>query len=314
MSLRTGVVDQSRSFFIYADTSDAGPDQAARRKALRSSLVDVGNILYFDWNCSIHQYHLIVKDQLQTVDAFLNALNPVFKDHPGKYFASVAKIANYWRERVGSFIDTWEAMHGVSTDVNYRRYPLQVVAGRWGSIDAAEEFYLARGKMRLKPVLLAMLSSAMKATKPKAQEKDKADDLADDLDEREAYRIKMSKYSSGACAAVQSDLFWVLLRLLHVARGPLRHFFLWCQKYSNQRPLLKLVTGFADRIMDEFSELYNTFDSWFQDAFEEASAEIPEAVWPLLRGLCIKIIVTSAGSFEMRIRSLTKKSLVLKHY
>jgi len=90
------VIDQSRSFFIYADTSDAGPDQAARRKMLRASLNDVGNVLYFDSNCSIHQYHLIVKDQLQMVDAFLNSLTPVFSDHPGKYFASVAKIANYW--------------------------------------------------------------------------------------------------------------------------------------------------------------------------------------------------------------------------
>jgi len=276
---------------------------------LRASLNDVGNVLYFDSNCSIHQYHLIVKDQLQMVDAFLNSLTPVFSDHPGKYFASVAKIANYWRERVGSFIDVWESMFGVTADVNYRRYPLQVVAGRWGSIDAAEEFYLARGKARLKPVLLALLSSAMKATKQRGN--DSKDALLDDLDEREAYRIKMSKYTSGACGAVQSDLFWVLLRVLHTARGPLRHFFLWCQKYSQQRPLLRLVTGVADLIMDEFTDLYNTFDSWFKDACVEANADLPEEVANLLRGLCVKIIVTSAGSFELRIRSLTKKNLGL---
>ena len=101
-------------------------------------------MLYFDLNCSSYQYHLIVKDQLQLVDSILKSLGPIFANHPGKYFVSVGEIAHYWRECVGNFIDAWEAMFGV-TDVNCRRYPVQAVAGRWGSIDAAEEFYLVEG-------------------------------------------------------------------------------------------------------------------------------------------------------------------------
>ena len=307
---RTGVIDQSRSFFLYTDTSDAGPDQAARRKKLNAALNDVGNILYFDLNCCIHQYHLIVKEQLVLVDRFLQSVEQVFKGgHPTKYFASIAKISHYWRERVSPFVDTWEKMFGCTADVNYRRYPLQVVAGRWGSVDSAEEFFLARGKARLKPVLLALLSSAMKAKKTDKSDKAQDESLLDDLDGRAAYQIKMSKHSSGACAAVQSDLFWVLLRLMNTARGPLRHFFLWCQKYSQRRPALRLVTETADQIMDEFTALHNTFDSWFRDALKEASASLPTPLLTLLRGFIVKVIHSSAGGFEMRIRSLTKKIL-----
>ena len=311
--VRTGAVNQHRSFFIYADTSDAGPDQAARRKMLRSALVDVGNILYFDTNCAIHQYHLIVKEQLLAIDSFLKELQGTTGCENicvNKYFASIAKISYFWRERVSAFIEAWEFQFGISTDVAYRRYPLQVVGGRWGSIDAAEDFFLARGKKRLRPVLLALLSRSMKAKKNLPTETE--EDLRDCLDDRATYQIKMSKYVSGALSAVQSDLFWLLLRVAHTARSPLRHFFLWCQKYAQRRPLLRLVTGFADRIMDEFNDLYLTLDEWFQSAVDELDAAgIPVDILGLLKSFCLRLLITSAGGFEMRVRAMAYKLLNL---
>ena len=47
-----------------------------------------------------------------------------------------------------------------------RRYPLAVVGGRQGSIEAAEEFLLLRGKDKVVPVLLEVLSKHMRADKP----------------------------------------------------------------------------------------------------------------------------------------------------
>ena len=103
-----GLVSEENSFFIYADVTDAGPDQSLRRKLMRSALADVPHILYLDGNCLMHQYHLIVKESLVHIDAFLQSLlrEPTFdaswcRGGVGfsKYFASNAKIAHYWRER-----------------------------------------------------------------------------------------------------------------------------------------------------------------------------------------------------------------------
>ena len=138
------------------------------------------------------------------------------------------------------------------------------------------------------------------------------EDLRDCLDDRATYQIKMSKYVSGALSAVQSDLFWLLLRVAHTARSPLRHFFLWCQKYAQRRPLLRLVTGFADRIMDEFNDLYLTLDEWFQSAVDELDAAgIPVDILGLLKSFCLRLLITSAGGFEMRVRAMAYKLLNL---
>ena len=193
---------------------------------------------------------------------------------------------------------------------SYRRYPLQVVAGRWGSVDAAEAFYLARGKERLKPVLLALLSSSMKAKKAEPKPATATtDDLLDNVDERAGYNIKMTKYSTGALAAVPSDVFWCLMRLVHTARGPLRHFFLWCQKYARKRPLLRLVTGKADQIQQEFTHLFQSLDIWVDAAINEMHIDLPPTIRTLLRGLCAKLVLTGCGGFEMRIGSMVRKPL-----
>ncbi len=273
----------------------------------------------------IHEYHLICKDSLLLIDTFLNEL----RDHGGitKYFASVAKVVHFWRERVGLFIQKWESMHGVGLDVAYRRIPLCVVGGRWGSIDTAEEFFLTRSKSLLKPVLAAMLSKHIKAkpakhdtvskTKPTPTPSDnnKGDqagadlhDLQDDLDSRAAYQIKMSKYISGASAAIHSDVWWLLLRVAHETRRPLRHFFAFAQKYSQRRMLFRLVTGKADEIMAEFDKSFLTLDEWFGKALLEAEVSLPTSLIATLRCLASKLVITQAGGFEMRIRAPTKLS------
>ena len=204
-----GLINPQNNFFIYADCTDAGPEQVARRKMLRSALADIGHVLYFDCNCIIHQYHLIVKESLLLIDKVLlgwrdteNACrgNAAF----GKYFASAAKLANYWREHVDEFIQKYEAIHtgAEKSSMPYRRFPLKVVGGRWGSIDQAESFYLERGKKLLQPVLMAVLSSSMKAEK-KADTLPAGDDpmdLQDDLDARQGYQLQMSKWASGVWA------------------------------------------------------------------------------------------------------------------
>lgn len=328
---RKGVLDPHNNYFVYSDTSDCGPDQAARRRLLRAALHDVGNVLYIDQNCLIHQYHLVVKESLILIDSFLEQVRNWRVDVGcdggvsgacPKYFASMAKLIHFWRDKLALFIDTWETFHGTvsyssSTDsespISYRRAPLTVVGGRWGSVDSAERFLLERGKARLKPVLAAMLSKHIKSskTRPPSSKPDDGPistelDLRDDLDGRQAYQIKMSKYIAGAHDAIHSDMFWLLLRVAHCARGPLRHFFLWVQKYSQRRMLFRLVTQKADEILREFDQLYNSLDQWFGKALEEANTNLPNHIVTMVRMLAAKLVIRGAGGFETRVRAMTK--------
>ena len=179
-----------------------------------------------------------------------------------KYAGSIGKLVNYWRENLGDFINHWETINGTqqpAQGVSYRRCPLRLVSNRWGSVRSTEMFILQRQRKLLQPVLLALFSKRMKsATKPsgesergsragpkakhgaksgktdKTRKTDKTDALLDDSS-RETYNIKLSKWASGACAAVLSSLWWLLLEVSQKTRAPLTHFFLWIQSSDEDK-------------------------------------------------------------------------------
>ena len=63
--------------------------------------------------------------------------------------------------------DSWEQLHEESTSLEEqklgRRYPLAVIAGRWGSIEAAEDYLLLRGRTAVTRAMLSVLSRHMKS-------------------------------------------------------------------------------------------------------------------------------------------------------
>ena len=139
------------SIFIFCDTSDAGPDQASRRRQMKAAVADLQCLYYLDANC-LHQLHLIVREDLQLIDSFLKGLHEAHPDVAAgfhAYAANLAKCCNFWRSHVAEFIDAWERIHGFGkitsrTDpdpVRYRRFPLAVITGRWGSIENCEAFF-----------------------------------------------------------------------------------------------------------------------------------------------------------------------------
>lgn len=237
-----------------------------------------------------------------------------------KYTASIGKLVNYWRENLGDFINTWEKINGTnqpSDKVNYRRCPLRLVSNRWGSIHSTELFILQRKRDLLQPVLLAMLSKKMKAAKEsKAKNKTgkgskEKPDLLDD-DSRETYNIKLSKWASGACAAVLSSLWWLLLEVSQKTRGPLTHFLLWCQSESARKQsrgiILELVTNKANQIMCEFRNTLLSLREWFQKAVQDVRAnDLPEDLLHATESFASKLILESASDFYMRVVRQTEK-------
>ena len=114
--VREGTLDPAASVFVWADTTDAGPDQAARRRHIQAAVAKLDGFFYIDINCCLHQFHLMVRDNLQIIDVFLKSLDS--DDVTGgfqAYTASLAKCANFWRTHVSQFVDAWEAVHGFCT-------------------------------------------------------------------------------------------------------------------------------------------------------------------------------------------------------
>ncbi len=322
--LRCGHIGED-NIFVYCDTTDAGSDEASRRRKIAAAVAPINNILYLHCNCLLHQAHLAIKDGLETVDKYLHQLSQLHPEVTNgftRYFSNVGKLSNFWRERVAEFIVLFEKIHGdCGHGVNYRQYPLAVIAGRWGSIHSAEDFLLTRGRAFLEPVLMALLSKYMKAAKQSQNNHDKHDDDVqpaggDDkkkkkrkrndsliLDEEQhEYRLKMSKWTGGTLATISNSLFWLQLRLQNTARGPLTHFMNYVQKYSTDKLLMRLVCGTSQQFLDEYRKLIDTFPTWFEQAVEEAkAADLPKFVLDQVRSLTMKLLLSMSSSFNVRI-------------
>ena len=209
---------------------------------------------------------------------------------------------------------------------------MRVVSGRWGAVDVAEAFFLARGRGYLQDVLLAVLSKRTKAAKPDEQQcaeeppskkrrktqvekpsagddkkRDDAAALMDD-DSEETYRLQLSTWASGAFAAARCSVFWLFIRLEHEVRSPLSYFFCWTQKHVNDEMLLKLVTHQANAIMQIFDKLDKTFDQWFANAVQEMKAtDLPQDLLGVIKSFALKQLVTASGNFHLRVVSVTLK-------
>ena len=175
------------------DVSDKGSDQSSRKKRISAGLAGNESILYLSGDCFLHNFHNAVKDGLKLIDELLDeCFNPITLNGFTKYFSSLSKLVHFWREKAKDIMTAWEEVHdpthhhpsrpsadganGANTgsedavqrsDVYEllklgRRYPLCVVSGRWGSVEAAEEFILQRGRKNILPVLLQVLSRSMK--------------------------------------------------------------------------------------------------------------------------------------------------------
>ena len=192
--------------------------------------------------------------------------------------------------------------------VAYRRCPLQVISGRWGSIESAEQYFLLRSRQLLVPVYLSVLSKYMKAAKTHTKSDDAASALLDNQEDRQQYRMKLTKWAQGSLAAVQNSMFWLFMIVGSIARSPLTHFFAWVQKNSGNRLLQQLVTGKAAKFMNESKQLLHTFDHWFGEAVTEASAsDIGPEQMELVRTLAFKLVLRSAGSFHLRVAMHTTR-------
>ena len=326
LSIRCQTLGQKTVFFFF-DTTDCGPDQISRKRKLAAHIhaaqmaSNVVNLIYLPGSCLLHQYHLICQSGLSYIDSCLSAASGFFGSDENefrKYFASLAAIANTWRERASSVIHEWERLFG--PEQQGRQFPQHVLQGRWGSVDNAEQFYLARGREKIQKCLLKVISRYMKADKSKAPEAnepkpgEEGDDdagagvnaLADaEIDERRFYRIKLSKWFSTSFRALTSPIFWFILHISHKIRSPLRHFLHFTQKYStprNSENILLLLVEKIQCFQSEWVLLALHAPTWIQEALEESQcSSLRESVQEKLKLLACRLLFKTGNAFDVRI-------------
>ena len=118
-------------------------------------------------------FNACVKDGLCLVDDLLNTLfSKESLSGFTKYFGSIGKVVNTWREKASEVMEVWDRVHqdaDKDTQRLGRRYPLAVIGGTWGSVEAAEDYLLMRGKSAVVAVILEVLSGHMKANSQEQQ-------------------------------------------------------------------------------------------------------------------------------------------------
>ena len=210
---------------------------------------------FVDWNCSMHQGNLVVKSSLRLLDLRMSEAKFGFK-----YFSTLAKLTNVWRENARSLLEIWVAIHGdlSAADKAIKMAP-RCIAGRWGSVSKTEAFLMNAGehetaaafKMLMgKKGPRTLLTSAIADEPETASSNAVIPDIAmepvhnqpqalaapscralvqdsaiDDcrLEEQAEYRNKMGRWFREAYVALVDPKFWLVVSVASRTRQPMDH-------------------------------------------------------------------------------------------
>ena len=92
--------------FVINDCSDNGGDCAALKRQIEVECFFASNVLAWPTDCLIHSYHLAVRSSFGLIDSLLQGTRS------WRYFSTVAKIMNVWREVLPGFFATFRQFYG----------------------------------------------------------------------------------------------------------------------------------------------------------------------------------------------------------
>lgn len=122
--------------FVFMATTDQGSDQAKFKRTVAFEVAHHKHIQFWSVDCLMHQVQLTVRSGLTICDRIMKNSGSKFK-----YFGSLAKLVNTWRESHKAIFSQWGKNWGDESSLEFAwRLPPRCLAGRWGSVVVAEEF------------------------------------------------------------------------------------------------------------------------------------------------------------------------------
>lgn len=315
--------------------TDAGADQVYARSSIRQHVSDCTNILFFDYSCVVHQFHLTVKYGLILTDECLKQVHahlPAGNLHVKHYFGSLAKTSNTWRSHAVAVSKQWDIDNGALLSAKGRKIPQHCLVGRFGSVDGTEAHYIDLGQERVTKCLVTTLMHRLPNRVPKTKRKregqlDDDDDganvqegaqenapvnvqgaeqgiVSDPLDEVKEYRLKMTKWRTATVDACKCSIFWYLIHLCNWARAPLRHYYHWIMKSDKDIPtLLGLATGKALSFMSEFDKMLGELPTVVESVLLSSgcTASLNIQAQAQLKLLALRVFTGQCASFWRRL-------------
>jgi len=269
-------VDVLRKLRIYITCTDGGSDQVYARKLWAFETMDDLFTFFVDLNCLLHIGQLIVKSGLDRADVWMKRFNQRWK-----YFASVAKLINVWRDLARAVYVLWHRLYGFSSAQEHAsQMPPKCIAGRWGKIWEVEQFVCARNTNGFLAIVLKGAIEKKIDITVALPDRDMAAlhdvsiaDIDDPrLEETDEFRRRMGRWRRDTLGLLDASLFWLLVRLMNAAHAPLMAHFHFMDKKRNQDEIEMKGTAVVQLICGRSTELLSGFDKIFNDTtFQEAT-------------------------------------------
>jgi hypothetical protein len=284
-------------------TSDAGSDQAKARRVLAMMFSECPQTFFLDSDCLMHNCHLQVQGGLSIADILLESFEISWK-----YFGTLAQITHCWRNAATPLYKHWQIAHGSPPGSISRMCP-KCLSGRWCSVSACETahlgaFFAEQRHVAFRDALSHVLSKRVALHNDVSKPKETAASDEPSVQESQAYTERLNKWSSRAVQAVHSPAWWLVLRIVHRARGAQDHFLNWLQKpivtvgdVHSRTHLSMLVAGKGLEFASELEQLCVPA-AWSDVLLHAASSGLDGVT--VAEGIVLTLL-HNVAQFDMRI-------------
>ena len=287
-----------------------GPDQASFRKLVAEQYMLCWRVIVVCLPCLAHQQSLScgrVLARLETCCSFFN--------FGISYYSSLVKLTHVWRSNPAWVRQVARNRFGASPDANHADIKCpQCCASRWGSVHNVEQYFL---DFSSEFVCKHILSDAYFQNVPDEEAQRLAiQDVARpsrhdlraptdeiNLDDMKAHKQKQTRWKREVQASTEKCEFWLMMRLSHLALGPLAHFLhiLQPKKGTPGTPLISLVCGGkSDQIMRELEAVLTDPDQVLHHELAFLDRITPEQ----LHGTVVTLVAVGAAEYDSRVHSL----------
>ena len=128
---------------LWVCTTDAGPDVSTCRQLAQQEMAADPRKIMFDGDCLSHQYHIITKSILWSIEEFIM---PSFGGEWAscRYYTTLASLLHVWRDNAANIFCAWVAKHTAADAIqqNVHRVAPRPISGRWSRKGECERFIL----------------------------------------------------------------------------------------------------------------------------------------------------------------------------
>ena len=256
------------------------------------------NVLFMGADCIGHCLHLVVKDALKSVDVFLVDIGKSWK-----YYWTLTKVAQLWRDNAGDVINKWSNRYGQADAAKHvKTLCPHCVAGRWGSVAATENRLETIGIDRLHIVL----SAVMIAKKSKGAAGSDHPPLKGPAeiahDEMQAYLLKMGRWARDVANSTSDMFFARVVAVMHRACAPIIHCSNLVKQNVSAEDELVYCCRMAQLISWDGARIAKEFDDLMLDPFWAVAADgLPETEAARLQSFAAKVVITNASGYNKRV-------------